>query len=392
MTHPLENKSLAEIRQELNRFVQEELIPLERKEELTPETPFKKELLKSIWKRSAELGFYGIQLPLPLGGVGLNLADLCVLKEDLATTESVLFPHVLGDMGGPLRVGHIFDYATQQQQEEFFLPLIRGEKACCFALTERETGSDVARIQTRAEKDGDTYILNGRKHYITASPFADFAILMAVTDPEAGAKGITAFLVSSDSPGYTVEENDIPMSGQHIEGDIVLKDCRVQASHVLGKVGHGFQLGMGRINVNRLLHCPTMVGMAQRLLNLSLAHAGSRQQFGGPIGRFQAIQHMLADMAAGIFACRSMTLEAARKADNGEEIRSEAAMCKLMASETAFRIADSAVQIHGAAGLTKGHPVEWAFRFLRMFRILTGTSEIQRNTIARLLLKGHGPG
>ena len=381
------SEELPEIRTRLKTYVQEELIPLEIEKKLTPETRFPKSLLQSVWKRSRALGFYGIHLPEELGGKNLSFVDLCVLKEDLAQMDSVLFPHVLGEMGGPLRVGHIFQFATPEQKESFFLPVIQGEKACCFALTEIDAGSDAKRIQTRAVKIGDDYILNGRKHFITASPFADFAIVIAVTDPDKGAQGITAFLVDAETPGYRVEEVDIPMSGQHIEGDIVLDECRVPAKNILGQEGKGFVLGMGRININRLLHCPTLVGMAQKLVNLSVTYSLTREQFGGPIGQFQAIQHMLADMATGVYACRAMTMAAAARADRGEDIRMEAAMCKLMVSETAFNIADKAVQIHGAKGLTKGHPVEWAFRMLRMFRVLTGTSEIQRNTIARALMK-----
>jgi len=305
------SNELMEIRKRVQKYVQDELIPFEKKENLTPETRFAKPLLQSVWKRSRELGFYGIHLPKDLGGKNLSLVDLCILKEDLAQTDSVLFAHVLGEMGGPLRVGHIFQFATPEQKEAFFLPVIRGEKACCFALTEENAGSDATRIKTRAVKKGDDYILNGRKHYITASPFADFAIVMAVTDPGKGVQGITAFLVDADTPGYKVEEGDVPMSGQHIEGDIVLSDCIVSAGNILGEKGQGFQLGMSRININRLLHCPTMIGMAQRLVNQSVRHAATREQFGGPIGRFQAIQHMLADMATGLYACRSMTFATA---------------------------------------------------------------------------------
>ena len=200
------SKELIDIRANIKKYVQDELIPLEKRENLTPETRFPKSLLQSIWKRSRELGFYGIHLPEDLGGKNLSLVELCLLKEDLALTDSVLFLHVLGEMGGPLRVGHIFQFATPEQKEAFFLPVIRGEKACCFAMTEKNAGSDATRIETRAVKQGNAYILNGRKHYITASPFADFAIVMAVTDPDQGVQGITAFLVDADTPGYQVEE------------------------------------------------------------------------------------------------------------------------------------------------------------------------------------------
>ena len=382
-----ESSALKKIRQRLNRYLQEELIPLEEKEKLSPESPVQKDLLKSVWKRSRELGFYGIHLPEELGGQGLNTADLCILKEDLAASGSVLFFHVLGEMGGPLRVGDIIKVATPYQIEDFFLPVIRGEKACCFALTEPAAGSDATRIQTKAVKDGEFYVIDGEKHYITAAPFADFAIIIAVTDPTQGIDGVTAFLVDAQTPGYQLTEKHIPMSGQHIDSNIVLNGCRVHQKNILGGEGQGFRLGMGRINVNRLLHCPTIIGFGQRLLQLSVDHSKTRKQFGGPIGQFQAIQHMLADMATGLYASRSMTLDAAAKFDRGQDIRIEASMCKLFVSETVFDVADKAVQIHGNVGLTQGHPVEWLFRMIRMFRILTGTSEIQRNTIARVLLK-----
>lgn len=384
---PKFNENLEVIRKTIQDFIENELLPLEEKENLTPESPYPKSILKQVWKRSSELGLYGIHLPIELGGKGISLSELCVLKEDLAYSKSVLSSHVLGDMGGPLRVGQIFQYATEEQKEKFFLPVIRGEKASCFAMTEKDVGSDATRIQTRAIRDGGHYILNGRKHFITASPFADFAIVMAVTDPEKGPAGITAFLVDAETPGYRVEETAVPMSGQRVEGDIVLTDCRVPASWIVGEEGAGFLIGMGRINVNRLLHCPTMIGLAQKMTDLTVDFAKSRVTSKGPIAGFQAIQHMLADMATDLHACRSMTMVTAEMADRNEDIRKEAAMCKLKVAETCFNIADKALQIHGAAGLTKGHPVEWGFRMLRMFRIFTGTSEIQKNTIARVLLK-----
>ncbi len=373
------------IRKNILQFINEELIPIEQKEGLTPESRFSKSMLKDIWKRSHELGFYGITLPKKFGG--RSLKEVCILKEDVARSDSVLAPHVLGDLGGPPRIGFLLHHATEEQMEEFFKPVIRAEKACCFALTEKEVGSDATRIRTTAVKSGSDYILNGRKHYITGSPFADFAIVMASTDPSKGAKGITAFLVDSNLPGYSLIQEDVPLSGQHIEGDIVLKDCKVPARCVLGEEGKGFYLGMNRINYNRLLHCPTMIGRAQRLTDLSISFAKQRNTSKGPIAGFQAIQHMLADMAMGLHACRSMTLATADMADRNEDIRRESAMCKVMVSETAFNIADKAVQIHGATGLTKGHPVEWGFRMLRMFRVFTGTSEILRNTIATGLLQ-----
>jgi len=177
------------------------------------------------------------------------------------------------------------------------------------------------------------------------------------------------------------------MSGQHIDGDIEFVNVRVPRANIFGGLGNGFKLGMSRINVNRLLHCPTMLGLATKAYASSLEYAGQRRQFGGPIARFQAIQHMLADMAAALWACESMIAQTAALADSGADLRVKAAACKLFISERCFEVADKAVQIHGNVGVTRGHPVEQAFRKLRMFRIFTGTSEIQRNTIARAILE-----
>ena len=376
-----------ELMDRLAVYVNQELLPLEAREGFTNESALDKKFLKAIWQRSRELGFYGIHLPKEYGGMDISVTELCQIKEMLARSGSALFLHVLGEMGGPLRVGEIMKFATPEQMERFFLPVIRGEKASCFALSEPNAGSDATGIQASAVKEGEEYVLNGCKQYITMAPIADFAIILAVTDPDRGPGGVSAFLVEADRPGYKLSYPVIRMSGTHFDCSIYLKDCRVPAANLLGKEGAGFLMAMDRINVNRLLHCPTMIGLAQNLLDRSIAHAKNRKQFGRSIGDFQAIQHMLANMAIGIYAGRSMVLAAAAKADKGQDIRKEAAMCKVFCSEKAFEVADLAVQIHGNVGLTKGHPVEVLFRTLRMYRIVVGTSEIQRNTIARALLK-----
>ena len=383
-------KRLAELQERLSAFVQDELLPLEEREGIQYGDLPSKDLLKTIWRRSRELGFYGVHLPEEYGGQALSLAELCRLKMMLARSGSILFLHVLGEMGGPLRVGEIMRFATPEQMETFFLPVIRGEQASCFALSEPKAGSDAVGIQTRAVRDGDDWILNGEKHYITAAPISDFAIALAVSDPEKGPGGVSAFLVETDREGCTLSEPVIPMSGGRYDCNIYFKDCRVPAANLLGQEGAGFLMAMDRINVNRLLHCPTMIGLAQNLLDLSIDYARKREQFGRPIGDFQAVQHMLADMAIGVYAGRAMILEAAGEADKGEDIRRQAAMCKVFCAETAFKVADLAVQVHGNVGLTQGHPAEVLFRTLRMYRIVVGTSEIQRNTIARTLLKIDG--
>ena len=380
------SQRLPALREKLHAYLNDELIPFEKREGLGYEDRFTKELARSIWQRSRELGLYGLQLPPELGGAGISVSELCVLKDDVAASGAILFPHVLGDWGGPSRIGNLVKYATPYLLENYILPCVRGEKGACFAMTEPASGSDVASITTRAVVDGDDYVITGRKHYISASTFADFAITMCVTDPEKGADGISAILIDLDRPGVTLSYDYLPMTGQHIDADIDLQQVRVPRANLIGREGGGFKIAMDRVSVNRLLHCPTMTGLARQAYRMAVDYAHHRQQFGGPISRFQAIQHMLADMATSLYACESMVMAAAAKADAGEDIRKEASMCKVFVSERCFEIADKAMQIHGNVGVTKNHPVEFIFRRLRLYRIVTGTSEIQRNTIAKCIL------
>ncbi|MBO9512668.1 MAG: acyl-CoA/acyl-ACP dehydrogenase [Variovorax sp.] len=370
----------------LRQYLQEELLPLEKRLGLSYEDKFPRELIRSVWRRCRALGFYGIHLPKALGGQGLSLAQLCLLKDDVAASGAILFPHVLGDWGGPSRIGSLVRYATPDQVARFVTPVIEGDMGICFAMTEPHSGSDAASIRTRAERDGDHFVITGHKHYITASTFSDVAITMCVTDPEAGDKGISAIFVPLDAPGVRMSDDCVPMTQQDVDADIFFDRVRVPATNLIGPEGEGFRIAMDRISVNRLLHCPTMIGLARQALNHSIAYAHRRQQFGGPISRFQAIQHMIADMATALYACEQMVLATAARADRGEEIRTEASMCKLFVSERCFEIADKAVQIHGNVGVTHNHPVEFIFRRLRMYRIVTGTSEIQRNTVAKGVL------
>ena len=384
--NPELSAELSALREKLRAYIEDELIPFEKREGLGYEDKFSKEMVRGIWRRSRELGFYGLQLPPELGGKGLSVSELCVLKDDVAASGAILFPHVLGDWGGPSRIGNLGKYATPYQLENYILPCVRGEKGSCFAMTEPASGSDVASIKTRAVKDGDDYVITGRKHYISASAFADFAITMCVTDPDKGADGISAILVDLDRPGVTLSYDYLPMTGQHVDADIDMLEVRVPRANLIGEEGSGFKIAMIRVSVNRLLHCPTMIGLARQAYRMAVDYAHHRQQFGGPISRFQAIQHMLADMATSLYACESMVMAAAASADAGKDIRKEASMCKLFVSEKCFEIADKAMQIHGNVGVTKNHPVEFIFRRLRLYRIVTGTSEIQRNTIAKAIL------
>ncbi|WP_030982498.1 acyl-CoA dehydrogenase family protein [Streptomyces sp. NRRL WC-3744] len=384
----------AELVERLRDYLDGELADYERERGITPASRLTRADLEPVWRRSRELGFYGVHLPEEYGGQNLSYTQLAALKEEIGASGRVLSHSVLGDMGGPLRAGDILKHATPHQLDTYLLPLLRGERACCFSLTETDAGSDVRSMRTVAVPDGDGYRLSGHKVFSSAGPFADFAIVvarMAGTGEQDGEKPrFSAFLVDLDSPGCRVEDGATPMSGEHIESDIVLDDCYVPAANLLGEEGKGMRIALGRVTTNRLLHCPTVLGATRRALALTLDRTRTRKVAGGqPLLMMQAIQHKVADMATDFYAARSMTYAALAALDEGREVHAEAFMCKLFVAESAFRVLDEAVQIHGKEGLTQGNEIEYLFRKIRMFRILTGTSEIQRNGIAKLLAFHH---
>ncbi|MFH8974368.1 acyl-CoA dehydrogenase family protein [Streptomyces sp. NPDC017890] len=381
--HPVpDDPRLAGLVDRLRTYLDGELAQYEHDNNITRTSRLTRADLEPVWKRCRELGFYGIHLPEEYGGQALTYTQLAVLKEEVAASGRVLGHSVLGDMGGPLRAGDILRHATPRQLDTHLLPLVRGERACCFSLTEADAGSDVRAMRTTAVRDGDGYRLTGHKVFSSAGPFADFAIVVArMADTEEDS--YSAFLVDLDSPGCRVTDGATPMSGEHVESDIVLDDCRVPADSLLGEEGKGLRIALGRVTVNRLLHCPSAIGAARRALHLTRDRALTRTVGGKPLLALQAIQHKLADMATDLYAARSMTYAALAALDRGDDVRTEAFMCKLFVAESAFRLLDEAVQIHGKDGLTQGHEIEYLFRKMRMFRVLTGTSEIQRNGIAK---------
>ncbi|HYP85583.1 acyl-CoA dehydrogenase family protein [Variovorax sp.] len=377
----------AAIIERVRHYLHGELADLAREHGITHEGGAPRELLRQVWRRSHALGYYGMTLPEKMGGLGLSLLDHVLIKEAIYASGSPFAPHVFGELSGPPRVGALARQATPEQMRRFIEPVARAELAICFALTEAEAGSDAGAVQTHAVLEGDHYVLTGRKRFISGSPFADHAVLMASTahDPKAE-REVTAFFVDLHAPGVRVEAGYKTMAGQSSTGDIVLEGARVPVAHRIGEPGRGLALALGRITVNRLLHCPAMVGLATVALRDARDYATERRQFGRAIGQFQAIAHMLADAATELAAARALMLHTARQIDAGAEARAEASMAKLFCSETAFRVADRAVQVHGGEGIVQGRRVEFLFRMLRMYRVLTGTSEIQKNTIAKELL------
>ncbi len=376
----------AQVIAQVTAFLDGELVELARAHGIDHEHGADRALLQRVWKRSRELGFYGMTLPEKMGGLGLSVLDHVLVKEAIYATGSPFAPHVFGELSGPPRVGALARFATPMQMQRFILPVAQAEKAICFALTEAEAGSDAGNVQTHAAQDGEDYVINGRKRFISGSPFADFAVLVASTATDPAQREVSAFFVDLHAPGVRVESGYKTMAGQSSTGDIVFENHRVPATQRIGEAGRGLALALGRITVNRLLHCPAMIGLATVALRDAREHALRRKQFGRAIGQFQAIQHMLAEMATELAAARALMLHTARQLDAGIDGRAESAMAKLWCSETAFRVADRAVQIHGGEGIVQGRRVEFLFRMLRMYRVLTGTSEIQKNTIAKELL------
>lgn len=384
------NPRLQSLVEQLREYLNGELAEYEQQTGVRAETPYDRSILEPVWKRSRELGFYGIHLSESLGGQGLSYTELAALKEEIGASGRVLSHSVLGDMGGPLRVGAIFEYATPYQLETYLKPVLRGERAACFSLTETDAGSDVRNMSTVAVPDGDGWRITGHKVFSSAGPFADFSVLIArmgeVNEGSGSAECYSAFLVDLDSPGCTVREGEVPMTGQHIESDIILDDCYVGKEQLLGEVGEGLRIGMGRVVVNRLLHCPTLLGNMRRIMRLTCDFANERMVQGAPLSRLQSIQHKIAGMATDLYAARSMTYDGLAALDRGAKPSTEAFMCKLFVAERAFQLADQAMQIHGKAGMVRGCEIELLWHRARMFRVLTGSSEIQRNGIAKQLL------
>jgi acyl-CoA dehydrogenase len=378
-------EEIAMLRQTLRRFVTEEVIPLERINNLTWDNAPPKELRKQVRLRSKELGLYGVDMPREVGGGGLSFSGRCLLEIEANFHDTIFFDDVLGGIGGPTP---ILLACTEEQREKYLYPLVRGETTTCFALSEPDAGSDATSLRMRADRKNGGFVLSGTKSIITNAPQADFAMAFAVTDEKLGARGgITCFLVDKDSLGFSVSRAHNCMGFTGFQGELVFEDCQVPAENVLGQEGYGLILALDWINTNRVRTGATAVGFARRLLKMSAEYAKQRSQFGSPIATYQAIQFKLADMATELFAGENMVYRTAWMRDQGMDIRKEAAMTKLYCSEMVNRAAYEAIQIHGGVGCLRETNVERVYRAVRPFTIVEGTSEMQRLTIARRLLK-----
>ena len=364
------------------RFVREVLVP---NEALVAETDT---IPPAIVAQMRELGLFGLSIPEAYGGLELSMEEEVRVAFEIART-SPAFRSLIGTNNGIGSQGIVID-GTEAQKQYYLPKLAAGDIIGSFALTEAGSGSDAASLRTSAVRDGDFYILNGSKRYITNAPEASIFTVMARTDPvKRGASAISAFIVEKDTPGLSLGKIDKKMGQQGAHTcDVIFENCRVPAANIIGgKEGVGFKTAMKVLDKGRLHIAAVCVGAAERMLADALTYAMERQQFGQPIAEFQLIQAMLADSKAEIYAARSMVLDAARRRDNKEDISTEASCCKLFASEMCGRVADRSVQIHGGAGYISEYAAERFYRDVRLFRIYEGTTQIQQIVIARNMIK-----
>jgi acyl-CoA dehydrogenase len=339
----------------------------------------------ALRKKSAEVGYYGAHLPEDVGGWGLSVLGTTLLVESAGQSGLRFATYVLGPPNPEAPTPLLLD-CSPELQKRYLVPLVKAEKTMCFALTEPEAGSDAQAIATRAVRDGDSYVLNGRKHFITNGAGADFAVVFAVTDPEKKAQGgITAFLVDKGSPGFQVGKRQKTMAGDTNQYELIFDDVRVPATNIVGQEGFGFYSAMKFLNAGRSYIGAMCVGIADYCVNVATDYAKDRKTFGKPIGKYQAIQWMLADSVVEIEAARWMTYHLAWMCDQGEQPMRESSIVKLYNTEMVNKVADRAVQIFGGMGYLTEGPVERIYRFVRMLRIVEGTSEVQRLVIARTL-------
>jgi acyl-CoA dehydrogenase len=364
------------------RFVRDRLIPAE---DLVSETD---EIPTDIVRDIQDLGLFGLSIPEEYGGMGLTMEEEVLVAMELAKA-SPCYRSLIGTNNGIGSQGLILD-GTEDQKHYYLPKLATGELIASFALTEPNAGSDAASLQTTAVRDGDFFVLNGTKRYITNAPHAGVFTVMARTDPaNKSAGGISAFLVEKGTPGLSLGKKDKKMGqrGAHT-CDVIFEDCRVPAANIIGhKEGAGFKTAMKTLDKGRLHISAICIGAAQRMLEDALRYAMDRKQFGKPIAEFQLVQAMLADSRTEIYAARSMVLDAARRRDDGKDVSTEASCCKLFASEMCGRVADRAVQIHGGAGYISEYAVERFYRDVRLFRLYEGTSQIQQLIIARNMIR-----
>jgi len=368
------------LQKSVREFAENEVRPLAKELDETGHFP------RLLFQKAAELGLTGVAFPEAVGGAGFDHTAYTIVIEEIS--RCCASTGVILSVQNSLFCDPLYRYGTEDQKQKFLLPFTRGEKIGCFALTEPQAGSNAAALQTRAEKKGDRYRVNGTKAWITNGGVADAAIVFANTDPSKAEKGITALVVEKGTPGLQVGKEEKKL-GIHATAccELVFTDCEVPASNRIGNEGEGYKVAMSTLDGGRIGIAAQATGIAQGAFEAALKWSQERLAFGQPIAQFQAIQFMLADMATELDAARLLVRKAAWKQDTGGRFSLEAATAKLFASEMATRVAHKAIQVHGGYGYSREYPVERAYRDARVTEIYEGTSEIQRLVIASWILR-----
>jgi len=377
-----DKETLDHITHTIRQFVNDQLVPMEHWVAENDRLP------EDIIQQMRDLGLFGLTIPEAYGGLGVTMEEEVTLAFELGRT-SPAFRSLIGTNNGIGSSGLVID-GTEAQKQKYLPRLASGEIIGSFCLTEPESGSDAASLKTTAIRDGDTYIINGTKRYITNAPQAGIFTVMARTDPKnKRSGGISAFIVESDTPGITLGKIDKKMGqkGAHT-CDVIFDNCVVPADALIGGVeGVGFKTAMKVLDKGRLHIAAASTGAATRMLDDALKYAVERKQFGQPIASFQLIQGMLADSKAEIYAAKSMVLDASRLRDEGKDVVTESSCAKMFATEMCGRVADRAVQIHGGAGYIADYGIERFYRDVRLYRLYEGTTQIQQVIIARNMIK-----
>jgi len=372
----------ADVQKWAREFASREILPLAEKIDKTDEYPMQ------LAKKMGEYGLLGLDMPQEYGGLGLDLMGSVIVGEEISKV-SLSAGFILGVQNG-LAGNVLAKFATDEQKKKYIPRLVKGEIICAYGLTEPGAGSDAASLATKATKDGDSYVVNGSKMFITQGMYADVLTFFARTGtPEDGAAGITAFVVEKGTPGFRVGQK-LEVMGARGTGtaELVFEDCRIPASNVIGHEGDGFLIAMTILSESRVGAAAAALGIAEAALAQTIAYSQSRKIFKRPLAKFEALQFLIADMATRIEAARLLTYHAATLHDSGQEFMKESAMCKYYASETAVWVCERAIQIHGGYGVSKLYPVERYLRDAKILDIVEGTSEVQRYILSRELLGG----
>ena len=378
-------EELRMLRDNLRRYVEKEMIPVER-DSVTDEEELKPEYREKFQKGMRDLGLWMYDVPEEHGGQGLGVMARCVIWEEMARTIAVPARH--SEITGPSVRAILYDLPEDMKQR-YLYPVLRGEKHACFGQTEPDAGSDPGGMRTTAVRDGDDYLINGTKRFITGAASADFIQLMAATDRAKGSRGgISCFIVDMDAPGVKITARFKTMMGDR-PCEIHFDNVRVPGGQRVGAEGEGFKFGQKWLGIGRLHHAARAIGVAERCLGLATNYSKQRVTFGQPLSQRQSIQWMLVDSFVEIKAARLMLYEAATKMEAGEDVRNDCYVVKMYADEMSFQVVDRAMQIHGGIALTTDLPIERMWRQQRSYRITEGATEVMKMVIARHVLKSY---